>query len=193
MTPKNTPTIDICAENIFNDFVWFKDEKIYLSQKVPTIVALFLLLIMPSEVKIVYAMKETTCFCGGKLHKHEIKEWKMNKKFIIFKQRYKCKCCGKTITTPLNGIADKYCNYTSKIVDLALILDSIEHTSYKNKAKSFNKELGLKISRSTVYLHKKKRYSNYSQEKKKRNQKTIKRKKHRTFRSIPLRRRIPWK
>ena len=79
MKPKNTPTNNICAEKIFNSFVWFKDEKIYLSKKVPTIVALFLLLIMPPEIKIIYAMKDTTCSCGGKLHKHETKEWKMNK------------------------------------------------------------------------------------------------------------------
>ena len=74
MTSKNTPTDKVCAEKLFNSYVWFKDEKIYLSQKVPAIIALFLLLIMPSEVKIVYAMKQTTCKCGGKLHKHEIKD-----------------------------------------------------------------------------------------------------------------------
>ena len=76
MKTKNPPTNKVCAEKIFKTFVWFKDEKIYLSQKVPTIVALFLLLIIPSEIKIVYAMKETIGSCGGKLHKHEIKEWK---------------------------------------------------------------------------------------------------------------------
>ena len=56
MKPKKTPTDEVCAKNIFNSFVWFKNERIYLSQKVPTIVALFLLLIMPPQVKIIYAM-----------------------------------------------------------------------------------------------------------------------------------------
>ena len=176
MKQNKTPTNNICAEKIFNSFVWFKDEKIYLSDKVPTIVAIFLLLIMPPEIKIVYCMDETTCSCDGKLHKHEIKEWKMNKIFPVFKQRYKCSNCGKTITTPLNGLVDKYCNYTSKIMDLALTIDSIQHISYKKKAKLFNKELGLKINRSTVYLHKKKRYLNYSQEKRKGIQKLLKEK-----------------
>ena len=68
MKSNNTPTSDICAEKIFNSFVWFKDEKIYLSQKVPSIIALFLFLIMPREVKIIYDMTERTCYCGGKLH-----------------------------------------------------------------------------------------------------------------------------
>ena len=108
MKPNKTPTNDICAEKIFNSFVWFKDEKIYLSSKVPTIVAIFLLLIMPSEIKIVYAMTETTCSCGGKLHKHEIKQWKMNKRFPIYKQRYKCQSCQKnhhhTIKRPCRQI-----------------------------------------------------------------------------------------
>ena len=164
MKLNNTPTDKVCAEKIFNSFVWFKDEKIYLSQKVPAIIALFLLLIMPPEVKIVYDMKEITCKCGGKLHKHEIKGWKLDKIFPIYKQRYKCKECGKTITTPLEGIVDKYCNYTSIIMDLALIIDSIEHTSYKNKAKLFN-NWGLNIHRSTVFLHKKKKYPEYSKAK----------------------------
>ena len=85
----------------------------------------------------------------------------MNKIFCIYKQRYKCKSCRKTITTPLNGIVDKYCNYTSIIINLALKIDSIEHTSYKNKAKLFN-SWGLNIHRSTVFLHKKKKYPVYS-------------------------------
>ena len=178
MKPKKTPTDEVCAKNIFNSFVWFKNERIYLSQKVPTIVALFLLLIMPPEVKIIYAMKETTCSCGGKLHKHEIKVWKMNKIFPIFKQRYKCKSCGKTITTPLNGLVDKFCNYTSKIMDLALIIDSIEHTSYRNKTKLFNKTLFLKMDKSTVYRHKKKRYENYSKSKRKEINKILKKEKY---------------
>ena len=41
MNENKTPTNDICAEKIFNSFVWFKNEKIYLSSKVPTIVAIF--------------------------------------------------------------------------------------------------------------------------------------------------------
>ena len=46
MTSNKTPTDKVCAEKIFNSFVWFKDEKIYLSQEVPSIIALFLLLMI---------------------------------------------------------------------------------------------------------------------------------------------------
>ena len=127
-----------------------KMKKFICLPKFPQLLQSFLLLIMPPEIKIVYDMAETTCSCGGKLHKHEIKQWKMNKRFPIYKQRYKCQSCKKTITTPLNGLADKYCNYTSKIMDLALKIDYIQHISYKKKAKLFNTELGLKINRSTV-------------------------------------------
>ena len=165
MTSNKTPTDKVCAEEIFNSWVWFKDEKIYLSQNVPSIIALFLFLIMPREVKIIYDMAERTCHCGGKLHKHEIKPWNMDKLFPIFKQRYKCKKCGKTITTPLNGIVDKHCTYTTRIMNLILSIDSIEHTSYKNKAKLLQKEWKLNIHRSTVYLHKKRKYLQYSQNK----------------------------
>ena len=61
MKNNKTPTNDICAEKIFNSFVWFKDEKIYLSQEVPSIIALFLLFIMPREDKIIYDIADKTC------------------------------------------------------------------------------------------------------------------------------------
>lgn len=68
----------------------------------------------------------------------------------------------KTITTSLNDIVDKHCNYTTRIMNLILNIDSIEHTSYKNKAKLLQKEWKLNIHRSTAYLHKKNKYSQYS-------------------------------
>lgn len=95
---------------------------------------------MPREVKIIYDMSERTCYCDSKLHKHEIKPWKMDKLFHIFKQRYKCQKCGKTTTTSLNGIVDKHCNYTTRIKDLILNIDFIKYVSYKNKAKLMQKE-----------------------------------------------------
>ena len=96
---------------------------------------------MPPEIKIICDMKETIYFYGRKLHKHEIKECKMNKKYSIFKQRCKCPSCGKTITTPLDCLLEKYCNYVSEIGDLVLSIGSIEHSSYRNKSKLFNKEM----------------------------------------------------
>ena len=79
-------------------------------------------------------MHELKCKCGGKLHKHEIKGWKMNKKSPIYKQRYKCTECGKTITTPLDGIMDKFCNIsiTQKIIKNTEFTSHIFHNTYKN-------------------------------------------------------------
>ncbi|MBO6109802.1 MAG: hypothetical protein J6P12_02875 [Methanobrevibacter sp.] len=51
MTPNNAPTDKVCAEEIFNSLVWFKDEKIYLSPMVPSIIALFLFLICLVKLK----------------------------------------------------------------------------------------------------------------------------------------------
>ena len=85
-----------------------KMKKFICLPKFPQLLQSFLLLIMPPEIKIVYDMTETTCSCGGKLHKHEIKQWKMNKRFPIYKQRYKCQSCQKnhhhTIKRPCRQI-----------------------------------------------------------------------------------------
>ncbi len=53
--------------------------------------------------------------------------------FLKFKTTFKkiphiqTKIHWKTITSPLNGIADKYCNYASKNIDLKLNIEFIEH------------------------------------------------------------------
>ena len=73
---------------------------------------------MPDFVLIIYEMFNPRCpYCGSKLHKHEIKEWEMNKKTTVYKQRYKCTnhACSKTLTTELPEIVDKHCCYTKNI------------------------------------------------------------------------------
>ena len=53
-------------------------------------------------------MSNPFCKCENKLHKHEIIDWNMGKKYPIIN----IDICGKTIITSLSGIVDKECCYT---------------------------------------------------------------------------------
>ena len=51
----------------------------------------------------------------------------MDKKYPIFKYRYICPKCKKTIITPLEPIVKKGCNYTEDIRVMTMNLYSKEH------------------------------------------------------------------
>lgn len=91
MTLKTTPTNSIFAELVFKDYVTFKENIVYLTEDVPKYIAKFFKEIMPDFILIIYEMFDPVCpDCGAKLHRHEIKEWKMNKEILLYKQRYRC-------------------------------------------------------------------------------------------------------
>ena len=94
-------------------------------------------------------------YCGSKLHRHEIKEWEMNKKTTVYKQRYKCtnESCSKTVTTELHDIVDKYCCYTIDIKKIGNELEDLEHISYEKKAELIEKRYGVEIPKQTVQYH----------------------------------------
>ena len=59
----------------------FNENKVYLTEDVPEHIADFFKEIMPDFVLIIYEMFNPICpYCGAKLHRHEIKDWEMNKK-----------------------------------------------------------------------------------------------------------------
>ena len=156
MSLKIAPTDIISAELIFKDYVTFKENKVYLTEDVPEHIAEFFKGIMPDFILIVYEMFNPICpYCGSKLHRHEIKDWEMNKKTKVYKQRYKCtnKSCSKTVTTELPDIVDKHCNYTKDIKKIGNELEDLEHISYEKKAELIEKRYGVKIPRQTVQYH----------------------------------------
>ena len=156
MTLKIVPTDIMSAELVFKDYVTFKENKVYLTEDVPEHIAKFFKEIMPDFVLIIYEMFNPICpYCGAKLHRHEIKDWEMNKKTPVFKQRYKCtnKSCSKTVTTDLPDIVDKHCNYTKDIKKIGNELEDLEHISYEKKSELIEKRYGVKIPRQTVQYH----------------------------------------
>lgn len=167
MNPKNTPTHKYRSEEVFNFIVTFEEDKVLLKDLAPKEVAILFYKIEPQDIKIVYEMSNPTCECGNKLHKHNIVDWNMDKEYRIFKYQYRCPKCGKTIITPLPGIADKGCSYTVDIKDMVVNLYSKEHISYDNATKFINEKYGLNLSRQTIYNYNDKYSDNYLAQKEK--------------------------
>ena len=148
--------IFISAELTFKDYVDFEENVIYLTEEVPDYIAKFLGDIKPDYVIIIHEMFNPIFpYCGAKLHKHEIKKWKINKQTIVYKQRYKCTdhACSKTITTPLSKIVEKNCCYTKEIRKKGNEIEYLEHTSYEKKSELIENQYGIKIPRQTVQYH----------------------------------------
>ena len=116
MNSKNTSTFKFRSELVFNDIVTFCENAVLLKDYAPKEIAILFYHIEPPDIKIIYEMSNPICDCGNKLHKHDLIKWNMNKKYPIFKYRYICQKCGKTIITPLNPIVRKGCNYTEDIM-----------------------------------------------------------------------------
>ena len=126
MKHKKTPTYIFRSEEIFKGIVTFEEDKVLLKDVAPREVAILFYMIEPEDIKIIYEMTNPICKCGNKLHKHEIIDWEMDKKYHIYKYRYKCPKCGKTIITPLSEIVDKGCCYTNEFKEIVTNLYSKE-------------------------------------------------------------------
>ena len=151
MTTKKTPTFTFRSEEVFKTIVSFEEYKVLLKNIAPKELAILFYIMEPEDIRIIYEMTDPTCECGNKLHKHSIITWDMDKKYHIYKYRYKCPNCGKTIVTPLPDIVDKGCNYTREFKEIVTNLYSKEHIAYSNTAKFLNEMYDSNINRQTVF------------------------------------------
>ena len=82
--PKNTIQ-DISSEKTSENSAKLKENK-KVEEDVPEHMAEFFKGIMPDFVLIIYKMFNPICpYCGSKLHRHEIKNWEINKKTNVYK------------------------------------------------------------------------------------------------------------
>ncbi|WP_058739964.1 hypothetical protein [Methanobrevibacter millerae] len=100
--------------------------------------------------------------------KNGLVEYKLNKKFIIYKQTYKypSKNKEKFMTTMLPDYIDKYCNYAGEIKEQGLMCTKITCSSYESKTEMVNEQFNLNISGQSIYLHEKELSPQYIHNKK---------------------------
>ena len=116
---------------------------------------------MPKEFRICYIPSDITCECGCTMHRNQYTPWKMDGKYSIYKVRYRCLKCNKTIGPDLDWIAKKGFTYTEDINKIGLNINAVEHISYEKIKDYTNEENGTDISRQTAYNYKVSEYEEY--------------------------------
>ena len=174
MSRNNASTFKFKSELVFNDIITFCENAVLLKDFAPKEIAILFYHIEPSDIKIIYEMSNPVCECGNKLHKHDLINWNMDKKYPIFKYRYICPKCNKTIITPLEPIVKKGCNYTEDIRVMTMNLYSKEHISYANATKFINEAYDLSLTRQSIYNFNDKESEKYIAKKRRKNTRKVK-------------------
>lgn len=159
MKSKNKkPTEIYCVEDLFKYYLFGQGNLLYICNTIsPKIVDLFSE-IMNTELFVIYFDYREYDPDFARTHvKNGLVEYKLNKKFIIYKQTYKysSKNKEKFMTTMLPDYIDKYCNYTREIKKQGLMCTKITYSSYGSKTEIVNEQFNLNISRQSIYLHEK--------------------------------------
>ena len=149
-TQNKKPTEIYCVEDLFKYHLFGQENLLYVSNTIsPEIVEIFSE-IMDTTLFVIYFDSREYDPEFAKTHvKNGLVEFKLNKKYIIYKQTYKYYSKNKEryMTTMLLEYIDKGCNYTRKIKEQGLII--------------VNDQFNLNISRQSIYLHEKELSSQY--------------------------------
>lgn len=177
MKSQNNPTIINCAEDLYKILFIAVEEKIYISNLIPPTIIENLAEISSENLKFIYFdINELESENKVKLIKNGTVEFKLNKKIIIYKQKYKyfSKNKEKFKTTRIPNYIKKYCNYAIQSQKYGLSFSKITYLSYGQKAEKFNDDNNAQISRQSIYLHEKQHINTYIIEKEKEILKQIK-------------------
>ena len=152
------PTEIYCVEDLFKYYLFGQGNLLYVCNTIsPKIVDLFSE-IMDTELFVIYFDYREYDPEFAQTHvKNGLVEYKLNKKYINYKQTYKYQSKNKEkfITTILPEYIDKYCNYTREIKEQGLMCTKITYSSYGSKTEIVNEQFKLNISRQSIYLHEK--------------------------------------
>ena len=152
------PTEIYCVEDLFKYYLFGQGNLLYICNTIsPKIVDLFSE-IMDTELFVIYFDYREYDPEFAQTHvKNGLVEYKLNKKYIIYKQTYKYQSKNKEkfMTTMLPEYIDKYCNYTREIKEQGLMCTKITYSSYGSKTEIVNEQFNLNISRQSIYLHEK--------------------------------------
>lgn len=152
---QNTPTINNLNEEIFI-FFDSKTQKNHIkitNDLDPEIAIIFLKLTEPTNKAIIVKKKEYCSKCGAPLNKNGLTKIKYEKKHEIYLQKYVCssKKCKHYETTDITKFKDKYCNYSKKTKEKAIIFKTQTYIPYNKVANIINKTENLNISHQTIY------------------------------------------
>jgi len=152
------PTEIYCVEDLFKYYLFGQGNLLYICNTISPKIVDLLSEIMDTELFVIYFDYREYDPEFAQTHvKNGLVEYKLNKKYIIYKQTYKYQSKNKKkyMTTMLPEYIDKYCNYTKEIKEQGLMCTKITYSSYESKTGIVNEQFDLNISRQSIYLHEK--------------------------------------
>ena len=152
------PTEIYCVEELFKYYLFGQGNLLYICNTISPKIVELISEIMNTKLFVIYFDYREYDPEFARTHvKNGLVEYKLNKKYIIYKQTYKytSKNKDKYMTTMLPEHIDKYCNYTREIKKQGLMCTKITYASYGSKNEMVNEQFGIKISRQSIYLHEK--------------------------------------
>lgn len=158
MKRKKEPIVIDCVDDIFKYCLLGSEKSFYVSNLVsPEIVILFIEM-MSDDIEITYFdHREFVDSDNLNLKRNGRVEFKLNKKYIIYKQTYYyySKNKKKYFTTMISKYIRIYCNYALYIQNYRFMQSKIFYASYENTTDLINEDEGLNISKQSIYLYEK--------------------------------------
>ena len=154
MNKKNSPTLIYCADDLKKFVITSSENEIYVSNQLNPEIVINFLEIMSDDIKII--IFDPLEYQGGNtidLKRNGRCEFKLNKKYKIWKQKYYyySKNRVKYKTTLWEEHIKKNCNYTMNIQNFRFVQSQIFYASYENTAELINEDKNLNISRQSIY------------------------------------------
>ena len=142
-----------CDVNVFNVFVRFEKNVVYLKPNISPLIIPFISQTLPDEVIFCYERYNKECpFCGGELNANGRYKISINKCINVKKQQYICKSCDESLITDIDHVNKNSC-YMNEISLQGLYIGLIDYMSLEKVSEIIKHFYGHAPARQTILNH----------------------------------------
>jgi len=171
---KNNHQYMFCDNNIFNVFVRFENNTVYLKPNMSSLIIPLMKQSMDDDVIFCYELYDKVCpFCGGELNANGHYEVSVNKCINVKKQQYLCKDCNESLVVEPEHI-EKNCCYMKETTVQGLNIGLVDHLSYEKMSEIIEQMHGHAPTRQTVLNHVEKNEEEFLEKEEKKLKKALK-------------------
>jgi len=147
---KNNHQYMLCYDEIFNVFVRFEKNIVYLKPNISPLIIPFLRQTMDDETIFCYERHDRVCnSCNGALNANGRYKISINKYIDVEKQQYICKDCGKSFITDTDYVEKNSC-YMTEISTQGLNIGLIDYMSLEKMSEIIEMFYGHAPARQTI-------------------------------------------
>jgi len=171
---KNNHQYMFCDSNVFNVFVRFEKNIVYLKPNISPLIIPLMKQTMNDDVIFCYECYDRACpFCGGELSANGRYGVSVNKCIDVEKQQYLCKDCNKSLVVEPEHIDKNHC-YMKETTSQGLNIGLIEHMSYEKMSEIIELMYDHAPSRQTILNHTEKNEEEFLEKKEKQLEEALK-------------------